>query len=111
MAVAKTGITQIIEVVNLTREKVVANGQTVTEARVEATHAISQARGVNFRTIEDKYIRGLDNTINGNVGLKGAENFDRVLEDTLRNVNTRLRDVLISRTNDVNLKNSIIALV
>ncbi|MFL0167938.1 hypothetical protein [Candidatus Clostridium helianthi] len=110
MAVGNTGIKQIIQVVDLTRKKV-ANGQSITEARVEATHQISKARGVNFSTVEDKYIRGLDKVINGNLGLKGAKNFDKALEDAIKNLNTDLRNILLSRTNNVHLQNSIKNLV
>ncbi|SHK32619.1 hypothetical protein [Tepidibacter formicigenes] len=110
MSVGKVGIEQILEVVHLTKNKV-ANGQSVTEARVEATHDVSKSRGVNFSTIEDKYIRGLDETISGNVGLKGAEEFDKALEDSINQKNTKLRNILLSRTNEINLQNSIMYIV
>lgn len=106
--IGQTGIRQIIEVCNLSRVKV-NKGKTVTEARIEATHDISRARGVKFSTIEDKYIRGLDNTINGNIGLKGVESFDKALEDALNGNNTVLRDVLLSRTDDRSLRNYIVS--
>ena len=110
MAVGKIGIKQIVEVVELAKIKV-NQGKSITEARIEATHEVSKARGVEFTSIEDKYIRGLDNIINGSVGVKGADEFDDILKDAIYKGDIALRNILLSRTTDLNLRKIISSVI
>jgi hypothetical protein len=97
-AIMSARVEQIVEVIQELCERYRASrGQgSLSQMRIDATHAVAARRNIDYRSVEDKFIRQLRPDISS------ASQFDEMVSPWLIDGSTTLKDIVMKHRSDKN---------